>query len=522
MKNKKNGNASNTSTYPVPSSEKITIKALEDSPVFEDYITQTACSDPSVQPCQTIHFLKSGRSAYLRLVEDNGYYLRRIRDRIGDLSTATEGRKLPKITVQGSSNKFAVFLNDVITFCHLVAQHRYKKNEHLDMVLKCVSGEIKPEQLPPAKPTSYAADNNTGNGKTAKEKKLKFTPAAMTVNELTPRTENQERYVKLLDDNRYEAVMAQGPAGTGKTRLLLQTLLRRIRDHYRGVPSEKYGKLILSMPLVYDGRDLGAMPGTLAQKTNMWFETYYKHLARILAPQTPRGDYDLRAGTADLYELISQGIIEIAPLETLYGKSFEGAFVVLDEAQRTHPEQMITFMTRIEENSRMFIIGDLEQQGLHKDNNNHNRQKGQAFLLPNIVSIDQDGVVEIKKFGRTVSVGFHKDIGHFVMGSKPGVVEKVYPLNGFAQALMLYSGSPRIACTSLNFSDIQRSGVGRDLLMLHRGLRIVGDEITGTSPNGVGHMDPKAILADRAQQPEPEQPGKGRFRVALKLAEKRP
>ena len=137
------------------------------------------------------------------------------------------------------------------------------------------------------------------------------------------------------------------------------------------------------------------------------------------------------------------------------------------------------------------MFGDLEQT----DRSIESKPKGEPFKVPSTVRISDDGVTYVHNNGRWVELGFHKDIGHFVMGTEAGHIEKVYPRNGFAQALLLYSGSPNIACTSLDFSDIRRSGVARDLLVIHRGLRIVGDDATSLSPRGHGNVDPLAILA---------------------------
>lgn len=464
--------------------QNIVIPELSDSVLFEPFVMQTTCAeDTTIDPSQTIFLLPSGKTVLSRLAGENNAYLKQIEKRIGDVHIKTNGTNKPRIIITGAVEKIAEARNIIITFAHLIAEFGYKKEDHLKKALACALGDLSSQQLPSPKASSKNRENPT----------LSF--ATMSINAFAPASENQQRYVEMMEDDRYPAVMAQGPAGTGKTRLFLQVAMKKIRDHYRGVPGESFGKLILSIPLVnVGGKDLGAMPGNLYQKTGMWFETYYSHLVRILAPMDAQGRPDLAVGTEILEELKKAGIIEIAPLEFLRGKSFEGALVALDEAQNATAEQVKTFLTRAEETSRLFMFGDLEQT----DRSIESKPKGEPFKVPSTVKISEDGITSIHNNGRWVELGFYKDIGHFVMGIEAGHIERVYPRNGFAQALLLYSGSPNIGCTSLDFSDIRRSGVGRDLLVLHRGFRVARDDDANLSPHGKGNVDPLALLTQQA------------------------
>jgi len=461
--------------------KNIIIPELENSVLFESFVSHASCpEDTSIPSSQTIFFTPSGKNVYSRILGEYSSFLKEIINHVEGIKIKSNKGKSTWIKIIGDEDKIVQASNYIITFANLITEFGYRKKEHLQKALACAFGDITPEELPNAKTATKKGEKST------------FDPATITVNEFEPSSENQQRYVDMIENNKYPAVMTQGPAGTGKTRLFLQTAMRKIRDHYSGVAGESFGKLLLSIPLVnVGGKDLGAMPGGLAQKTGMWFESYYSHLVRILSPQDAQGKPDLIAGTEVLEALKAADIIEIAPLEFLRGRSFEGAMIALDEAQNATAEQTRTFLTRAEETSRLFVFGDLEQT----DRSIEKTPKGESFKVPSTVKIDKEGITYIYNNGRWVEIGFHKDIGHFLMGTKHGHIEKVYPRNGFAQALLLYSGSPNIGCTSLDFSDIRRSGVARDLLVLHRGLRIVGDDGTSLAPIGDGNIDPLAILA---------------------------
>lgn len=466
--------------------ENVRIPELNESVIFESFVINTSCvEDASVTPSQTVIFLPSGKAIYSRLMGDNYAFLNKIKAQVGGITITPKGDKTKSITVSGDIEKINQARNMIISFANIVADFGYKKDAHLRKALACVLGVITSAELP-----DLTVSKKGGS------KELPSAFSKMTVNELSPATDNQQRYLDLISDDKRFAVLAQGPAGTGKTRLFLQVAMRKLRDHYQGVPGANFSKLILSIPLVnVGGKDLGAMPGGLSAKTEMWFETYYSHLVRILAPRKDDGTPDLATGTAVLDNLTSSGIIEIAPLEFLRGKSFDGALVALDEAQNATTEQAKTFLTRAEETSRLFMFGDLEQT----DRSTTKIPQGEPFRVPTTVKIDENGVVSVDNNKRWMEVGFHKDIGHFVLGTTPGHIEKVYPRNGFAKAILLYSGSLNISCTTLDFSDIQRSGVARDLLVLERGFRIAGDNTAGLSPKGVGDVNPHAILAAQSK-----------------------
>ena len=159
---------------------------------------------------------------------------------------------------------------------------------------------------------------------------------------IRPKTLNQRRYVDSIRDN--TVVFGIGPAGTGKTYLAMALAVA-------GLESGAFSRLILTRPAVEAGERLGFLPGDLAAKIDPYLRPLYDAL------------YDM-LGTDETQRLVERGTIEIAPLAYMRGRSLNDAFIVLDEAQNTSPEQMKMFLTRLGFNSRMVITGDVTQVDL--------------------------------------------------------------------------------------------------------------------------------------------------------------
>jgi phosphate starvation-inducible PhoH-like protein len=161
---------------------------------------------------------------------------------------------------------------------------------------------------------------------------------------ITPRTPNQAEYLKAIDKR--ELVFGIGPAGTGKTYLAVAKAVERL---IRG----EVDRIILSRPAVEAGEQLGFLPGDMREKVDPYLRPLYDALHDMLpAEQVARR--------------LENGEIEIAPLAFMRGRTLANAFVILDEAQNTTAVQMKMFLTRLGENSRMVITGDLSQVDLPK------------------------------------------------------------------------------------------------------------------------------------------------------------
>ena len=135
-----------------------------------------------------------------------------------------------------------------------------------------------------------------------------------------------------------------GPAGTGKTYLAMAMAVAALKRR-------EVGRIVLARPVVEAGESLGFLPGTLQEK----LDPYVRPLYDALFDMT-----DIEKGNA----LIEQGIIEIAPLAYMRGRTFNNAFVILDEAQNTTPEQMKMFLTRLGFSSKFVVTGDASQRDL--------------------------------------------------------------------------------------------------------------------------------------------------------------
>jgi len=165
---------------------------------------------------------------------------------------------------------------------------------------------------------------------------------------IIPRNIAQERYVELLKNPRKYIVFAIGPAGTGKTMLGVQMAIKQLKE---GV----IAKIIITRPAVSVDEEHGFLPGTLNQKMEPWtrpimdvFEEYYH----------PR----------EIAEMLDDGVIEISPLAMMRGRTFKNAFIIADECQNTTASQMKMLLTRIGENSRMVVTGDLNQADRPREN----------------------------------------------------------------------------------------------------------------------------------------------------------
>jgi phosphate starvation-inducible PhoH-like protein len=165
---------------------------------------------------------------------------------------------------------------------------------------------------------------------------------------IIPRNRNQETYVLKLLDPQKDIVFGIGPAGTGKTLLAVQVAVKMFKEG-------KIDKIIVTRPAVSVDEDLGFLPGTLEQKMAPWTRPIFDVL---------RDYFNAR----DIEGMIQEGIIEIAPLAYMRGRTFKNAFILADEMQNATPSQMKMLLTRLGEGSMMAVTGDLAQADRLKDN----------------------------------------------------------------------------------------------------------------------------------------------------------
>src|ERR1700722_2761306 len=159
---------------------------------------------------------------------------------------------------------------------------------------------------------------------------------------IRPKTVNQKHYVDAIDKN--TIVFGLGPAGTGKTYLAMAKAVQALQ-------SKDISRIILTRPAVEAGERLGFLPGTLYEKIDPYLRPLYDALYDMMDPEL-------------VPKLMSAGVIEVAPLAYMRGRTLNNAFIVLDEAQNTTAEQMKMFLTRLGFGSKIVVTGDMTQVDL--------------------------------------------------------------------------------------------------------------------------------------------------------------
>lgn len=162
---------------------------------------------------------------------------------------------------------------------------------------------------------------------------------------VTPRSMNQSRYVSSIRNN--TITFAIGPAGTGKTYLAVALAVSALSKG-------DVNRIILTRPAVEAGERLGFLPGDLMEKVDPYLRPLFDALYDMLDPEKVSAD-------------LERGVIEVAPLAFMRGRTLNDSFIILDEAQNTSPEQMKMFLTRLGFNSKMVVTGDITQIDLPSD-----------------------------------------------------------------------------------------------------------------------------------------------------------
>ena len=163
-----------------------------------------------------------------------------------------------------------------------------------------------------------------------------------------PRGPNQIKYVEHLNNHNVSLILGVGPAGTGKTLFACATAVKEMQEG-------TIDKIILTRPVVPVEEDIGYLPGSLINKMNPWTRPIFDILEEY---------YSLR----EIDSMIHSGTIEISPLAFMRGRTFKKSFIIADEMQNSSPNQMFMLATRLGEDSRMVITGDLKQSDRCDDN----------------------------------------------------------------------------------------------------------------------------------------------------------
>jgi phosphate starvation-inducible PhoH-like protein len=161
------------------------------------------------------------------------------------------------------------------------------------------------------------------------------------VQRIQTKSENQQKYMDFMRNNEVDIIVAIGPAGTGKTMLACHAAVEALR-------LKKIQKIVITRPVVSVDEELGFLPGNVESKMDPWTRPLFDVLRETYSPK-------------EIEKLTEDGILEIVPLGFMRGRTFKNTWIIADEMQNSSPTQMLMLATRIGENSKMVITGDLNQ-----------------------------------------------------------------------------------------------------------------------------------------------------------------
>ncbi len=279
------------------------------------------------------------------LLGERDHYMRIVEEAFPDVRIVARGNELD-LTGDGAELARTVFEELLI----LVQEGEALDDDRVRRVIDLVKNDV------PSPSGIFTAAIRVGRGKMVR-----------------PKTHGQKKYVDEVRDN--TMVIGVGPAGTGKTYLAMACAVEAL-------VTGSVRRIILTRPAVEAGERLGFLPGDLAAKVDPYLRPLYDALYEMLGPD-------------ETVRLMERGTIEIAPLAYMRGRTLNDAFIVLDEAQNTSPEQMKMFLTRLGFNSKMVITGDITQVDLADGRRSGLRQVGHVLR-------DVEGVGFVELTGKDV------------------------------------------------------------------------------------------------------------------------
>ena len=259
------------------------------------------------------------------LFGEHDQHLARLERELG-VSMVSRGNQL---IISGAEDSVTV-ARQILTGLYQRLKRGQQLDKHdIDAAIRLSRQDDTPRGDDGAEPNLFGSGNLGGDGTSIKTQKRL----------ITPRSAAQAKYIRMLHDQ--ELVFGIGPAGTGKTYLAVAVAVAMLA---KGTVD----RIILSRPAVEAGERLGFLPGDMRDKVDPYLRPLYDALYDVLPPEKVERD-------------LTTGEIEVAPLAFMRGRTLANSFVILDEAQNTSPMQMKMFLTRLGENSRMAVNGDLTQ-----------------------------------------------------------------------------------------------------------------------------------------------------------------
>jgi len=163
-----------------------------------------------------------------------------------------------------------------------------------------------------------------------------------------PKTLNQQTYVDYIENRNVSVVFGVGPAGSGKTLFACSSAIQELKQGY-------VDRIIITRPTISVDEELGFLPGSIEQKMNPWTRPIFDIFSEFVS-------------RSEIKNMVDNGVIEISPLAFMRGRTFKRCFIIADEMQNSSPNQMKMLLTRLGDNSRMIVTGDLKQSDRSNDN----------------------------------------------------------------------------------------------------------------------------------------------------------
>jgi phosphate starvation-inducible protein PhoH and related proteins len=163
-----------------------------------------------------------------------------------------------------------------------------------------------------------------------------------------PKTLNQQTYVDYMENRNVSVVFGVGPAGSGKTLFACSSAIQELKQGY-------VDRIIITRPIISVDEELGYLPGSIEQKMNPWTRPIFDIFSEFVS-------------LSEIKHMVDNGVIEISPLAFMRGRTFKRCFIIADEMQNSSPKQMKMLLTRLGDDSRMVVTGDLKQSDRYNDN----------------------------------------------------------------------------------------------------------------------------------------------------------